>query len=347
MNKQPVISIIIPVYNAEKYLDRCMNSVFAQTFTDFECILVDDGSSDNTGTICDGYAEKDERIKVVHQKNVGPAEARHTGIDLAKADFIHFIDSDDWVEPCTLELFYKKQQETGADIVIEKGTAIFNSNGHDISLLPDVEPATLPLVYFFMHNCKAHWNKLYKKWLFQDLYYPPKSPVEDFITNTQAFSKVNCGGLAQINEIVYNFNRCDGENHTSYIDRSIMFNKPYNQSPIYPVVSWIEEFLKKSRFADDKSVWAAFNYLVVINSILPYFKYSRFLTKSEAVMLYQKYYTNCDKKNISLHNKVLIVLFARFPFYGKSWHIFRFIVLSKLKFIKFCYQSLHNLKETP
>ena len=330
------VAVIIPVYNAEKYMEKCINSVLSQTFNDFECILVDDGSLDNSGKICDEYAKKDERIKVIHQKNAGPARARHTGIEIAKANFIHFVDSDDWIEPCTIELFYKKQQETGADIVIEKGTNCFYPNKQKILLLPNVEPAVLPIAYFFMYNCKGHWNKLYKKNLFQDLYYPPKSPSEDFITNTQVFSKVNYGGLAQIDKIVYNYNLCDWEQHISYINYSTAYNKPYSELPVYSELLWIEKFLEKSKFADDKSIWSAFNSLVVTTNIIPYFRDSKFMTKNESKMLYKRYYKNCDnKKDISFSNKILMELLVISPFLGKSWRVFRFRILPKIKFLIF------------
>ena len=92
------ISIIIPVYNAEKYLRRCIESVLSQSFTDFELILVDDGSRDFSPHICDDYAQKDSRVKVIHKANGGVIAARNDGLDIAKGEYVTFIDSDDWVE---------------------------------------------------------------------------------------------------------------------------------------------------------------------------------------------------------------------------------------------------------
>lgn len=99
----PLISIIIPVYKVEKYLPRCIESVLNQTYKNFELILVDDGSPDNSGKICDEYALKDERIKVIHKENGGVSSARNAGIDVAKGEFINFIDSDDWVPSNSLQ----------------------------------------------------------------------------------------------------------------------------------------------------------------------------------------------------------------------------------------------------
>ena len=92
-----LISIIIPVYNSEQYLDRCINSVLDQTHEDLELILVNDGSTDKSGEICDSFALNDERIKVIHKKNGGPSEARNVGLDMAVGQYIGFVDSDDYV----------------------------------------------------------------------------------------------------------------------------------------------------------------------------------------------------------------------------------------------------------
>ncbi len=103
----PILSIIVPVYNVEKYLDRCVESILAQTFTDFELILVDDGSPDNCGKMCDEYAKKDQRITVIHKRNGGLSDARNAGLDIAKGEFVGFVDSDDWIHPQMYELLYK------------------------------------------------------------------------------------------------------------------------------------------------------------------------------------------------------------------------------------------------
>lgn len=101
----PKISVIIPVYNAEELLLKCIESILAQTYTDWELILVDDGSPDNSGSICDDYVTKDQRIKVIHKPNGGVSSARNTGIDIATGEWLCFVDSDDWVEKTYLEDF--------------------------------------------------------------------------------------------------------------------------------------------------------------------------------------------------------------------------------------------------
>lgn len=108
----PKISVIVPVYNVEKYLHECVDSILTQTFTDFELILINDGSRDNSGAICDEYASKDERITVIHQENQGQAASRNNAVAIAKGEWIHFVDSDDLIHPQMLEILYGAVDET-------------------------------------------------------------------------------------------------------------------------------------------------------------------------------------------------------------------------------------------
>lgn len=113
----PKISIIVPVYKVEKYLRRCLDSIVAQTFTDWECILIDDGSPDNSGKICDEYTEKDVRFRVIHQENKGVSAARNAGLDVANGEWIGFVDSDDWIDKETYEVAYNRAIKEGADLI--------------------------------------------------------------------------------------------------------------------------------------------------------------------------------------------------------------------------------------
>lgn len=111
----PLISVIIPVYKVEKFLHRCVDSVINQTYKNLEIILIDDGSPDNCGNICDEYAKKDTRIKVIHQENQGLSGARNSGLNIAKGEYIYFIDSDDYIKKNTLENMIKYSEK---DILI-------------------------------------------------------------------------------------------------------------------------------------------------------------------------------------------------------------------------------------
>ena len=102
-----MISIIVPVYKAEKYLSRCVDSILGQTYKDLEVILVDDGSPDGSGVLCDAYAAKDSRVRVIHKENGGVSTARNVGLDAAGGDYISFVDSDDYVDPDMYEKMVK------------------------------------------------------------------------------------------------------------------------------------------------------------------------------------------------------------------------------------------------
>ena len=107
MLKQGLISVIVPVYNVEQYLDRCVCSILNQTYQNLEIILVDDGATDSSGRMCDEYAKRDERIKVVHKQNGGLSDARNAGLAAATGEYIGYVDSDDWIEPDMYEKMYE------------------------------------------------------------------------------------------------------------------------------------------------------------------------------------------------------------------------------------------------
>ena len=116
-NQQPVVSIIIPIYNVEPYLRCCLNSILAQTFQSWEAVLVDDGSKDNCGKICDEYAAMDSRFRVIHKENGGLTSARNAGLAMAFGEWVMPLDGDDWIEPDMLEKMYAVAEKSQADIV--------------------------------------------------------------------------------------------------------------------------------------------------------------------------------------------------------------------------------------
>ena len=185
----PKISVIIPVYKVERYLDACVASVAGQTYADLEIILVDDGSPDNCPALCDAWAKKDARIKVIHRPNGGLSAARNSGLDIAAGEFIAFVDSDDKLEPQTLERALTAQQNTGADIVLFD----YLCTDENDRPLPEQNPAgrqeeTLTPPQFWQKYftsgdaCTYYvvaWNKLYKAGLFRTLRYAAGKRYED------------------------------------------------------------------------------------------------------------------------------------------------------------------------
>ena len=115
-NEAPLISVIVPVYNVEKYLAKCIDSIIAQTYTNLEILLVDDGATDSSGAICDEYAQKESRIRVIHKENGGLSDARNRGIAEARGEYLGFIDSDDYIDVDMYELLYNLIQKYGVKI---------------------------------------------------------------------------------------------------------------------------------------------------------------------------------------------------------------------------------------
>ncbi len=156
------ISIIVPVYKAEKTLDKCITSILSQTFTDFELLLIDDGSPDGSGIICDHYALKDERIRVIHKSNGGVSSARQTGVDVARGEYSIHVDPDDWVEPEMLQELYRSAKKHDADMVI----CDFYENSYKGQKYIKQEPSALDAsvvledIFFKLHG--STWNKLIK-----------------------------------------------------------------------------------------------------------------------------------------------------------------------------------------
>lgn len=126
------VSIIVPVYNVEKYLEECLDSLIGQTLQDIEIILIDDGSKDTSGSICDKYSEKDNRIKVIHQQNCGQSAARNVGLNIAEGEYILFVDSDDYIQLDACEMLYKEAKRHNSDIVngdiLNESDKIINSD---------------------------------------------------------------------------------------------------------------------------------------------------------------------------------------------------------------------------
>ena len=200
------ISVIVPVYKVEPYLSRCVDSILSQTFRDFELILVDDGSPDSCGKICDEYAKKDARIFVIHQENCGVSVARNNAIEwtLKNSDsqWLTFIDSDDWIHPQYLELLHSTATDLGLDI-----SACQYQDTSVVSSFSDINvtgPNKISSENFYIENpitAVAPWCKLYKKTCFKAIRYPVGIRYEDeFTTYKILFQKSH---IAYIDEKLY------------------------------------------------------------------------------------------------------------------------------------------------
>ena len=217
----PLISVIVPVYRVEEYLERCVKSIFSQTYKNLEVILVDDGSPDQCPAICDACAEKDVRVKVIHQGNKGLSGARNAGIDAASGEYLAFVDSDDYVSPHFIEELYQLLQDTGCAIgqcrfsyvkgdgLVEEGDSafcIYRGESLMEQLYGPEEKATCFVVA---------WNKLYRAELFKEtgIRYPEGRIHEDEATTYRLFHEAK--KLAFLDRALYGYYTENGGSITS------------------------------------------------------------------------------------------------------------------------------------
>lgn len=197
----PEVSVVVPVYKVEKFISRCVDSVLCQTFADFELILVDDGSPDGCGKICDEYAKKDSRIKVIHKSNGGLSDARNVGIDTATGDWLMFLDSDDWLHPETIKNLYDEAIKNDASVSM----CGFGRTAGENPVVDTEKRAELwtPKKLWLEERVTATtaWAKLYQKKCFEHVRYPVGKLHEDeFVTYRILFAQEK---VAFINQPYY------------------------------------------------------------------------------------------------------------------------------------------------
>lgn len=190
----PLISVIVPIYNVEKYLPRCVESIINQEYKNLEIILVNDGSPDSCPQICDEYAKKDNRIKVIHKENGGLSDARNAGMEIATGEYISFIDSDDWVEADFISELYKGIK-SGADIA-ECATRLVDDNDQTLSVRGSKGgkiSAKDALIKLILEEgvYQTVWNKLYKRSQIQDIPFAVGKYHEDDFWTWQIFMKTD------------------------------------------------------------------------------------------------------------------------------------------------------------
>lgn len=214
MDTRPLISVIVPVYKVEDYLPRCVDSLLAQTYDNLEIILVDDGSPDNCGSICDEYALRDPRIRVIHKENGGLSSARNAGIDIAAGDYLGFVDSDDWVVPQAYEWLLGMALEENVKLVCA-GRYDYSSWSQELKtgLCPAkrevISGEELARRIFLWDNVdSAAWDKLYHRSLFREIRYPVGVVSEDLPTTYRI--GLNAQRVGMLDKPVYYYFHRDG-----------------------------------------------------------------------------------------------------------------------------------------
>lgn len=256
MNTIPKVSVIVPVYNAEKYLHRCIDSILAQTFTDFELLLIDDGSKDKSGAICDEYAVKDSRVRVFHKENGGVSSARNLGLDNACGSYITFVDSDDYLEAKCLSTLVS-QQNIDLTIVNYVCHKCFKR------IIPDSVSFVLQgenVLYDFLNqrtnigSLRTPWGKLYKKCLIDKIklrFNEELHIAEDTIFVLQYC--INCRSLEMIDNPLYNYEYSDSNKETSLARNEGLYINQY--SLVFKELWRLNEQFKSSIGVEDNILY--------------------------------------------------------------------------------------------
>lgn len=296
------ISVIIPVYNVEKYLKRCIESVINQTIKDLEIILVDDGSTDSSGKICDEYAKKDKRIKVIHKENGGLSDARNAGLDICTGEFVGFVDSDDYVELNMFECLYNDCIINNCDIVfsnkileLDTGNKKYNVNKIFCSKVENKIGAMRKILLTDPAVC----DKLFKKELFKEIRFPVGKLYEDILTTPLLVEKTD--------KIYFD---CRSFYHYIQHDNSIVHSNFTKRKMDY--VYNAKFFLNKiEREYKELTEEAKAYYILVLTTILSdiYTSRSEFKQEYGYVLNELNRYKNIYKKNIYIPKSKKIMIF--------------------------------------
>lgn len=201
-----LISVIIPVYNVEDYLSICIESILLQKYSALEIILIDDGSTDGSGKICDEYAKKDPRIRVIHQPNGGAAAAKNAGLEIATGKYLSFVDSDDYLDANAYDYMIRVLKENNADVVQCSYRDVYK----DCTVEHLIEKALMNQIEFLAlfikdWTCALLWDKLYKRSLFEGVYFETGHKIDDEYFTYCGI--MNAKKIIRDNQIVYNYRK--------------------------------------------------------------------------------------------------------------------------------------------
>ncbi|MFQ6791905.1 glycosyltransferase family 2 protein [Thomasclavelia sp.] len=297
-----LVSVIVPVYNVSKYLDRCINSIVNQIYSNIEIILVDDGSTDDSGTKCDIWKRRDERIKVIHKNNGGLSDARNHGILKASGNYICFVDSDDWIEPKYIQILLHDLINYNADVSVCGKKYIYPTytniwdKSKKIRVMNKYE-AIARMNDFYEYNMSS-CDKMFKTELFQNIKFPIGKKCEDFYIMSQLF--MECTKIVYNPTPLYNYFQRDGS-----ITHSSTFNDDFIIAA-YKQMRYLEQFEQIKNVGE---VYYAFSLLTKINFLLcnKYTEYEYEILKKEACT----YKKNVNRnKYIKLRKKIQFNIFC-------------------------------------
>ena len=320
IDEQKLISVIIPVYNVEKYLEKCLNSVINQTYKNLEIIVIDDGSTDNSGKICDEYAKKDSRIIVIHTENGGVSSARNKGLEVAKGEYIGFVDSDDYIEDNMYEILYRNLVKFDVDIsmcnyyIVRNNKKTYHKHNIDDILLIDNKEKFFELLnsnYYkgFLCNKLFKSDIMQKKKLEEDIYV-----CEDLLFISQ---------IADISERFCFDNRCF-YNYVMRENSAISGKITEKNFSVLNAYKKVIDIVKK--YNEKIARGYEIDYFKWENDLIRKYKFKNKIEKKNLESEVQKLYKEIIKsKNIKISQK--IECFFRYRMYGiynvirKTYHM--------------------------
>ena len=310
---KPEISIIVPIYNVEKYLPRCIESILAQTFTNFELILVNDGSEDDSGEVCDRYAKEDKRIKVIHKKNGGVSSARNAGLKNSIGNYIGFVDPDDYIKKDMFNILYNLCKKNNADISICKNSREINGKvlegKTDMSIKELSNNEAMKELFKAELYRFALWNKLFRYKCFEGVLFPEGRIHEDLsityklIASAQKVMFINYEGYIYVKR-----------------DLSILTQK-YNENRLQSFKAWNEiiEFMKqKYENILDYAItcyiyWSIDNIYYILNQVDDEKARKKYLLQMRQYL--NKHYTYIRNNKMVAINKKYILLALIYNYY--------------------------------
>lgn len=300
-----MISIIVPVYNISKYLPRCIDSILGQTFTDFELLLIDDGSKDNSGKICDEYAVKDSRVRVFHKKNGGVSSARNLGLENAKGDYVMFVDSDDYMLPTMCELMLQTIENKNADLVVcgttETGGGFWRPRFDEDFSKEQLKERFISLLHTELLS--PPWNKIYKK---------------EKIGNLRFREEVSFG-----EDLLFNIQYLDTCEKISFIKDAPFYHEKDNETSL--VVGF-----NRYRLLDIEKVWVIVDRFSIDKRDL-YYKYLRDIIVYTRQLLKNRQHS-WGKKKLILKEWYAVAKIRKVNLFHYKVNLINWILLALLKY---------------
>lgn len=324
-----LVSVIVPIYNVEQYLVRCIESILGQTYQNLEIILVDDGSPDGCGIICDSYAQKDNRIQVIHKANGGLSDARNAGLEVATGEYILLVDSDDWIHRQMVEVLLKAAVQNGCELSICNYQYAYENHEyqdevfHTDELLEKkqlVGKKQAQEIYFEYPDKRNEyivaWNKLYHKRLFEKIRYPKGKVHEDEYTTFKLLHEAE--GICEIDvPLYYYFVREDSIMSTFKPNRFDIFDGYMEKIKYY--LMWNEDDLACKMYFHAIHMMAQYQMWMDETGV----KYKD-LRRKYCKMLSQIYHINRKRFRMSTSQKIENILFRiSFMAYFVFWKIAR------------------------